>query len=159
MVVIGVIAGVALAWGWASWRSSPGTTASNGTATTTATTSGNTLGVDTTSVPALGSNPGLTIMSPQAAGNSVAVGKAIVSVPTWIVIYEDNNGAPGNALGAALFFPEGQTGTVELLRATMPGKTYLAAKQVDNGDHKFSLKDDQFLTEGGHVQWVSFETN
>jgi hypothetical protein len=162
MVVVGIVAGVVLAWGWSSWRPSPGATVDNNAATTTSsgsTTTGDNLGVDTSTLPAIGTNSSLNIASPQAAGNSVAVAKAIVSAPTWVVIYEDNNGKPGNALGAALFFPGGQTGTVELLRATMPGKTYLAAEQVDNGDRKFSLKDDQFLTEGGQVQWVTFKTN
>jgi len=80
-----------------------------------------------------------------------------VSAPTWIVVYENNAGQPGNALGAALFFPENQGGTVELLRGTTAGKSYLATEQVDNGDRKFSLKDDQFLSEDGVPQWVTFE--
>lgn len=163
MVVVGIIAGVVIAWAWVSWSPS-GTTASNSTATTTRQTSttataGNNLGVDTSTLPVLGSTATLSVASPQAAGNSVAISKAVVSAPTWVVIYEDNNGKPGNALGAALFFPDRQTGTVELLRATTAGKSYLAVKQVDNGDRKFSLKEDQFLTEGGTVQWVTFRTN
>ncbi len=153
MVVIGVIAGVIIAWGWVALRSP-----ANETATATATTTVNDLGVNTTTVPTLGFDPALTVMSPQSAGMSVAIAKVVVSSPTWVVIYENKEGKPGNALGAALFFPESQSGTVELLRSTLPGKTYLVAKQVDNGDRKFSLKGDQFLSEGGVVQWVSFET-
>jgi len=34
----------------------------------------------------------------------------------------------------------------------------LAAEQVDNGDRKFSLKDDQLVMVGGAIQWVTFET-
>lgn len=108
-------------------------------------------------MPAEGSDATLLIMSPQAAGTSVTISKAIVAEPTWIVVYENNNGTAGNALGAALFFPDRQSGTVELLRATVSGKSYLVAKQVDNGDHRFSLRDDQLLSEGGEVQWVSFD--
>jgi hypothetical protein len=155
MIVVGILAGVVIAWGATSFRSS--SVAENGSADGTASTSKN-LGVDTTSVPSLGSDPSLTIMSPQPAGMSVQVAKAIVSSPTWVVVYEDSNGKPGNALGAALFFPEHQTGAVELLRATSPGKNYLVVRQMDNGDRKFSLKDDQFLSEGGEVQWVTFQT-
>jgi len=154
MIVIGVIAGVIIAWSWTALRSPAGETATEQGQNAT----GTDLGVNTATVPALGSNPALTILSPQPAGMSVAVTKAIVSSPTWIVVYESKDGTPGNALGAALFFPEGQTGTVELLRATMPGRTYLAVQQVDNGDRKFSLKDDQFLTEGERCSGVSFET-
>lgn len=159
MVVVGVIAGVLIAWGWSSWRPSPAST-TNGTATTTSSTTststGGTTAVDTSTASL--SSASLSITSPQPAGDSVAVASAIVSAPTWVVIYEDNNGKPGNALGAALFFPGSPSGTVELLRATTAGKTYLAVKQVDNGDRKFSLKTDQLLAEGGQVQWVTFET-
>lgn len=160
MAVVGIIAGVLIAWGWVSFQNGPdATSGANATSTSGSTTGGNNSGtIGGTGTVGMGSNPALTIMSPQPAGTSVAVTKAIVSAPTWIVVYENNNGGPGNALGAALFFPERQTGTVELLRGTLPGKTYLAVKQLDNGDRKFSLRDDQFVSEGGEVQWVTFET-
>lgn len=158
MIVVGVLAGVIIAWGWSAMRTSPGTAQDdNGTGTATSTQEGNNLGIDTGSVPALGADPAFSIMSPQSAGTSVAIKKAMVSAPTWVVVYENKDGKPGNALGAALFFPDRQGGTVELLRATVSGRSYLAVKQVDNGDRKFSLKDDQYLSEGGEVQWVTFE--
>jgi len=158
MVVVGVIVGVIIAWGYSAWRTtSPVAENSAATSTPSTSTGGGTLGVDVGTA-SLGSNTSLSIASPQAAGDSVAIAKAAVSAPTWVVIYEDNNGKPGNALGAALFFPGTTSGTVELLRATVAGKTYLAAEQVDNGDRKFSLKDDQLVMVGGAIQWVTFET-
>ena len=147
MIVLGVIAGVIIAWGYSALRS-PQEAASTADTNT---------GSDTSTALISASGLGLTIASPQIAGNSVAVAKAAVSAPTWIVVYENNAGQPGNALGAALFFPENQGGTVELLRGTTAGKSYLATEQVDNGDRKFSLKDDQFLSEDGVPQWVTFE--
>jgi len=160
MVVVGVIAGVIVAWGYSAWRA-PGGTANNTNATSTSSLTGTPAGGDNLGVDvgtaALGSNISLSIASPQSAGNSVAVARAVVSAPTWVVIYENNNGAPGNALGAALFFPGTSSGSVELLRATAAGKTYLAAEQLDNGDRRFSLKDDKFLSEDGTPQWVTFE--
>ena len=155
MLAVGILAGVVLAWGWSATRSSP--SATSGTASTTATTGSTSLGVNVNSVPAVGADPSLSIMSPQPAGASVAVSKAIVSAPTWVVVYENKEGKPGNALGAALFFPEKQAGTVSLLRATVSGKSYLAVRQVDNGDRKFSLRGDPYLAEDGNVQWVTFE--
>src|SRR3989338_153171 len=155
MVVVGVLAGVLIAWGYSSWRAPTGG-ATTSTATSTADTK-TAATADTTSLPVIGSDAALAIASPQKPGTSVAVEKAVVSTPTWVVVYENKGGAPGNALGAALFFPEGTSGTVELLRGTVSGRSYLAARQVDNGDRKFSLKDDQFLTEGGKVVWVTFE--
>src|SRR3989338_748980 len=160
MVVVGVIAGVIVAWGCSAWRA-PGGTANNTNATSTTSLTGTPAGGDNLGVDvgtaALGSNISLSIASPQSAGNSVAVARAVVSAPTWVVIYENNNGAPGYALGAALFFPGTSSGSVELLRATAAGKTYLAAEQLDNGDRRFSLKDDKFLSEDGTPQWVTFE--
>src|SRR3989344_4018544 len=147
MIILGVIAGVVIAWGYSALRS-PQESASTADTNT---------GAGTSTVPTLASGFGLTIASPQIAGNSVAVAKAAVSAPTWIVVYENNAGQPGNALGAALLFPENQGGTVELLRGTTAGKSYLATEQVDNGDRKFSLKDDQFLSVDGSPQWVTFE--
>ena len=147
MIVLGVIAGVIIAWGYSALRS-PQEAASTADTNTSS---------DTSTALISASGLGLTIASPQIAGNSVAVAKAAVSAPTWIVVYENNAGQPGNALGAALFFPENQGGTVELLRGTSAGKSYLATEQVDNGDRKFSLKDDQFLSEDGVPQWVTFE--
>ncbi len=157
-VAAGVILGVLVAWGAGAWRSKP---ANTGTTTTVNTTDTKAPVLDTSgaTIVAEGSDPSLLVMSPQAAGLSVAIDKAIVSEPTWVVVYEDNAGSPGNALGAALFFPDHQQGTVQLLRSTVAGKSYLVVKQVDNGDHRFSLKDDPILTEGGQTQWVTFSAN
>ena len=160
MVVVGVIAGVLVGWAWGAWKAPATNTTLTGTGSTNgaAQTGTGTSVIDTTGV-GLGSNPSLTIQSPQKAGTSVAIEKAIVSQPTWIVVYENKAGKPGNALGAALFFPEGQRGTVELLRATTAGETYLVTKQTDNGDRRFSLKGDPILMEGGEALWVSFVAN
>ena len=157
-IAAGIVLGVFVAWGAGAWQSGKSAVvASNSMVKTTNDTSGApAMDTSTATMAAEGSDPSLLISGPQVPGTSVIIDKAIVSEPTWVVIYEDQNGKPGNALGAALFFPEKQAGTVELLRATVSGKNYLAVKQVDNGDHKFSLKDDIFLSEGGVVQWVTF---
>src|SRR3989344_4430510 len=151
MIALGIIAGVVIAWGWSAFNAPSKSPASTSTSTE------KNLGVDASAAPSLASGSSLNITSPQVAGNSVAVAAVSVSVPTWIVIYESNAGKPGNALGAALFFPESQSGTVELLRGTSAGKSYLVAQQVDHGDRKFSLQDDQFVTIDGEVQWATFE--
>ena len=77
----------------------------------------------------------------------MVVTNVMVSEPTWVVIYEDNAGIQGNALGASLFLPQSegtaQNGTVQLLRATLPGQSYLAGESIDNGDKMFSLTTDK----------------
>src|SRR3990167_5117053 len=92
MIVLGVIAGVIIAWGYSALRSPQ-----------EASTADTNTGSDTSTALISASGLGLTIASPQIAGNSVAVAKAVVFAPTWIVVYENNGGQPGNALlGGAL---------------------------------------------------------
>lgn len=149
----GVVVGVVVAWGATSLlRHAPagsvGTTAGSlQNATSTSDTAGQ------------GSDPSLTVASPQKAGTSVAIAKAVVSEPTWIVVQESIGGKPGNVLGAKLFFPDTQSGSVELLRGTVAGQSYFVSKRLDNGDHKFSLKADQPVTENGQQLWVTFSAN
>jgi hypothetical protein len=157
LVVGGVIIGVVITWAWTASRT-PSQLAANNTVGGAATTTTEN-GKPAMEIPGLGGTPTLTITSPQKAGRSVMVAKAVVTAPTWVVVYDNKDGKPGNALGARLFFPQGQTGTIELLRTTIAGKSYLVGQQVDNGDKKFSLRGDALLTEGGEVKWVTFEAN
>lgn len=100
-----------------------------------------------------------TVASPQDAGLQVAVSSISVSVPTWVIIYENHNGQPGNALGASLFTAGKTSGVVDLLRGTLPGQMYIAGEEQDDGDHIFSLQNDPAVrdTQGNPV-WVQFKT-
>ncbi|MDO8517702.1 MAG: hypothetical protein Q7S26_00205 [bacterium] len=101
----------------------------------------------------------LVIVSPQDAGLQVAVSNITVSVLTWVVIYENHNGQPGNALGASLFSADKTSGVVDLLRGTLPGQTYIAGEAQDDGDHIFSLQNDPAVRDAqGNPVWVSFKT-
>lgn len=100
----------------------------------------------------------LVIPSPQASGREVTVSHIDVSVPTWVVVYENNSGQPGNALGAAWFAPSVHSGTVTLLRGTIAGQTYLVGESRDNGDKEFSLRDDPVVLDAqGNTLWVQFQ--
>jgi len=85
-----------------------------------------------------------------SAGTKVMVSNVSVTKPTWIVVYDNNNGVAGNALGAKLFAPVSQggstSGAITLLRATKTGQTYLIGQNVDNGDAKFSKQLDKAVT-------------
>lgn len=165
--IAGVLVGLIIGWGWFSLGRDNGsgevsesgsTTSSNANVgasdSLTAPNASNTetgshssgeamggSGSGTSSSGAVGSASGLSVSS-QVAGLTVSVASVSVSVPTWVVIFENANGVPGNALGAKLFFPGDKTGTVELLRGTVAGKMYFAGEYVDNGDHQFSKQDD-----------------
>ena len=104
-------------------------------------------------------NKTLSIPSPQDPGLQVAVSRVAVSELTWVVVYENRGGQPGNALGAALFTSERQSGVVDLLRGTLPGQTYLAGQSRDDGDHIFSLDNDPPIRdEEGNPIFIEFRT-
>lgn len=101
----------------------------------------------------------LVVPSPQTAGLEVSVSNISVQAPTWVVIYENYNGQPGNVLGAALFTSDRTSGTVSLLRGTLPGQTYFAGEARDDGDHMFSKVNDPALRDtGGNPIVLKFQT-
>lgn len=158
----GLIIGVLVGWGITSSRGPAATTGGDMASAGTPSSFEGTMTAPS-SAQMTGSSTGLTIPSPQAAGLTVSVSKVAVTAPTWVVIYEDHNGVAGNALGATLFYPASQggqsSGTVELLRGTSPGETYLAGESLDDGDHKFSLTLDKPVRDAqGNPLWVEFKT-
>lgn len=102
----------------------------------------------------------LAIPSPQEAGLHVVVSKINVTVPTWIVVYENHNGQPGNVLGAALFMSNTSNSTIDLLRGTLPEQTYFVGKARDDGDRKYSLQNDPVVRDAnGDPVLLQFKTN
>lgn len=99
------------------------------------------------------------IVSEQYAGGSVFIALATLSRGAWVAIHEDSDGKPANILGAR-YFPAGKTaGTVDLLRATVPGRTYHAVVHQDDGDREFDFRTDEPLQDPfGNLVMSSFET-
>ncbi len=161
--VAGLIVGAAVGWSLTSSSGSSKTADTSDTAATatstmlmassTPTSTDSTTTTSTTNTPAVTSdsdtqtgsmsNDAITVAPSQVAGFNVAVSKINVTQPTWLVVYEDHNGTPGNAIGAGLFFAGATSGTIELLRATLPGQTYLVGQSLDDGDKVFSLTTDK----------------
>ncbi len=101
----------------------------------------------------------LSVPTPQDAGMTVLVSSVVVSLPTWVVIYEDINGKPGNVLGAGLFSHGRESGSVELLRETLHGKTYYAGQIRDDGDMLYSVQNDVAVRDAdGNLVLVQFKT-
>lgn len=149
----GIIIGALIGWAITSSHNGGGST-STSTASSTmmmATSSASATNTGSTSANLSDSTAdtsgAFAVNSPQVAGFAVAVSNVMVSQPTWVVVYEDNAGKVGNALGAELFLPQSegtaQDGTVQLLRATLPGQNYFAGEALDNGDKTFSLTNDK----------------
>ena len=103
-------------------------------------------------------NPGgILSIEDQLAGFTVSIANAQVGPDQWVVVAEDREGQVGNILGAARFVGGAQSGLVELLRATAPGKTYYGLIYKDDGDRIFSLEGDAPLRDAtGNLILVSF---
>ncbi|MDE2071425.1 MAG: hypothetical protein KGI70_01665 [Patescibacteria group bacterium] len=152
----GIIIGVVAAWGYSALvtKGTPATTQTYNQNATSAQT-------QTQGQQQITAQPGTSAGAPsvvaQKAGSTVTVSAVNVESPTWVVVYESRNGAPGNALGATLFFPGQSSGNVELLRPTIAGETYFVGESTDNGDRKFELHGDtQVTAEDGSVLWGTF---
>ncbi len=149
--ISGVIVGLIIGWGWFSLRTDDaqeGAMASSTVKSTTETpskTNTNTPASTGTKAPTAVSSGTLDVLS-QSAGLTVKVSSISVAVPTWVLVMDNNNGTPGNGFGAQMFFPGDKSGTVDLLRPTVAGKSYFVAEFVDNGDHKFSRQTDTQVT-------------
>jgi len=77
----------------------------------------------------------------QAAGGKVAVASMKLSAASWVAIVDG-----GRVLGAAWYPSYATTGSVELLRDTVAGKTYQAVLYVDDGDKKFDMHKDMLVS-------------
>ena len=99
----------------------------------------------------------VTLVSPQSAGHSVMLTSISVSVPTWAVVYDEEDHLPGKALGAQLFFPGQTSGVITLVRATVSGGTYLVGLQVDDEDHVYEhYTDPQVIDADGRSVLAPF---
>ena len=95
----------------------------------------------------------------QMAGTEVFFDQAVFQNPGWVVIHEDDNGAPGRILGAQLFDSGTWSGKVELLRGTLQDKVYYTMLHSDNGDRAFDPKKDMPIQdEGGAPIMQMFKT-
>lgn len=139
--IAGVIVGILLGWAITSSRSGTATPApSNSQTATTSSQTGVQASVNSV-VPGT-----IVVGNTQPAGASVAVSSVNVTKPTWVVVYDNNNGVPGRALGARLFLPTASGGEtsahIQLLRRTVAGTTYLVGQIVDDGDYNLSFSKD-----------------
>lgn len=100
----------------------------------------------------------------QLASKSARVNTVALDREGWVVIHEDNEGAPGAILGAA-WLPAGSHKNVEvnLLRGTEAGRRYYAMlhHEISDGSesHLFNLEKDLPMQDaGGNLIMISFET-
>ena len=85
------------------------------------------------------------VANDQPAGPIVEVTMLTLSQPGWVAVYEDNNGTPGNVLGAARFEEGIHLGEISLLRSTVPAHTYYLVLHGDIDSKEFDLKKNPVL--------------
>ncbi len=172
MFVIGLIVGILATWVWFSTHASRpqpapqdgnGALSIDGASKKAPAQAANSSSSSTASSPSSASpagtmtNDSLEVPTPQNAGTSVAVSSITADGPVWAVVYEDNNGKVGNALGAARFTPPHTEGTIELLRTTLPNLTYFVGLTADTPDHTFSIKTNApILDQSGNQVMTQF---
>ncbi|MEI6864265.1 MAG: hypothetical protein WCK46_02800 [Candidatus Adlerbacteria bacterium] len=158
-IAVVLLAVVGIVWAIAARNSDDTTNTPPATTATSTPGTTNTNTAATVTTPASLNDGSLSIMTPQNAGLQVVVANAVVTVPTWVVVYESSNGQPGNILGAALFVAGRTSGTIELLRATRPGQMYFAGEARDDGDHMYSATNDPALRDAdGNPLLMQFQT-
>lgn len=95
----------------------------------------------------------------QAPGQSASVGVARLAQPGFVVIHEDQAGAPGAILGQSGLLAAGESENVSitLTRATQDQETLYAMIHLDNGDGSFDPAQDVPATDstgGGPVMMM-----
>ena len=80
----------------------------------------------------------------QRAAESVWVDRAVLEQESWLTVREYTGGKLGGILGAKRL-PAGthQAVVIELLAPTEPGKNYIIAVYLDNGDMLFDHRTDR----------------
>jgi hypothetical protein len=77
------------------------------------------------------------VVTDQSAGSVVTVTLVTLTERGWVVVYEDNNGALGNILGAKRLEAGTNLAPVTLLRNTVPSMKYYVVLHSDNGNGTF----------------------
>ncbi len=113
------------------------------------------LATTTNDVVTLGAN-GIAVGA-QRAGKVVTLSEITLKNPAWVAIHDDVNGQPGKVLGAHLFDAGTRAGSIELLRSTVDGKSYLIVIHKSDGNATYSSQTDKPLTDdSGKILMTSF---
>lgn len=108
------------------------------------TQTGNTPKTSADTLPEGNAQSGSVSVADQEAGNSVLVDSVTVAPPgVWVAVREVTDNSLGNILGAAHVRGPVSATIVDLLRPTLPGRTYaVTLYRDDDGDDKFDMSKD-----------------
>lgn len=88
----------------------------------------------------------LVFVENQSAGNAVEVTRVKTAMPVWVAVRELKAGVAGNILGVHKVQPGDTPVSVELLRPTVKGGSYLVALYNDIGDPAFNYREDTVVS-------------
>lgn len=97
-------------------------------------------------------------LSNQIPGEVVLISEVTMPEQGWVAVHDDNEGEPGNILGA-YFLPAGthKSQMIPLLRAITDDNSYLIVIHGDNGDRVFDYKaDTPILNTNGQIETAVF---
>ena len=112
---------------------------------------------DTSQVLQTGEN--IIYVSEQRPASSVLVDWVSMVKGGYVVIYDDNNGKPGEIIGNSKILPEGESRNVpiSLVRPTINGEFLFAMLHEDNGDGFFNPSIDILLRDqDGNIMYMIF---
>jgi hypothetical protein len=95
----------------------------------------------------------------QSDQREIWVGYAVLSKPGFVVIYSDDDGVPGTAIGDSGWLEEGgEHVKVQVEEDLKKGDVYYAVLYHDESDKEFSeIHDQQALDSAGSVVLMTFE--
>jgi hypothetical protein len=86
----------------------------------------------------------------QGESNTLIASMVMLTDPGFIVVHEDNNGAPGAVIGtSSLINPGMSRETVTLSRKLVKGEKVYAMLHKDNGDKQYSSLDQPVIGKSG----------
>lgn len=99
-------------------------------------------------------------ISNQGADDFITVGLTQLAQDGYVVVHEDNGGAPGAILGSSELLAGGRTDNVRvaLIRETIEGETLYGMLHFDNGDNTFNAAlDTPVVDEGENITLMIFQ--
>jgi hypothetical protein len=98
------------------------------------------------------------VISNQIPGEVVLVSEVTMAIDGWVVVHDNDDGHPGNILGAArLSIGTYKNKMIPLLRAVVDNNSYLIVIHQDNGDRVFDYKiDTPIINQKGQPEMSEF---
>lgn len=99
-------------------------------------------------------------VSDQKPGSSVIIGLVFMGKAGYVIIYNNNDGQPGEIIGGTRLLPEGETkgATANLIKPSVHGEELIAIIHEETSDGIFSPNlDTPFRDDRGDIVFMRFK--